>query len=235
MGQKAANAELLARGARVGRVDLPGGLQAFHVDRAVCVRRHESRIGRGIPALEAFAAAADTGLVRARGNEQGFGLIELLMAMTMLSVGILAIVASFNAGMVSLRRASKITTAAVLADQQMEGYRAIKWGAIHLDTTSANAADADSSDPTYKSDTGREWATAMEKATCNTPSVPPECNPRQTLTGADGRSYRLNTYILAKIPPNGRPVKQVTVVVRDAANLATVYARQSSRFDQSTG
>jgi Tfp pilus assembly protein PilV len=56
--------------------------------------------------------------VRARlRSQEGFGLIELLMAMVMLNIGILAIVASYQTGMFALNRASKISTASALADQ----------------------------------------------------------------------------------------------------------------------
>ena len=37
-------------------------------------------------------------------SESGFGLIELLMAIVVLNIGILAIVAAFNSGIVSLNR-----------------------------------------------------------------------------------------------------------------------------------
>ena len=40
-------------------------------------------------------------------SEQGFGLIELLMAMVMLNIGILAVVAAFNSGIFALNRASR--------------------------------------------------------------------------------------------------------------------------------
>ena len=53
-------------------------------------------------------------------SERGFGLIELLMAMVMLNIGVLAIVAAFNSGMFALNRASQISTASALADSQME-------------------------------------------------------------------------------------------------------------------
>jgi type II secretory pathway pseudopilin PulG len=56
-------------------------------------------------------------------QEAGFGLVELLMAMTILNVGILAVVAGFNSGIVALRRSGAISTGTVLADKQMELYR----------------------------------------------------------------------------------------------------------------
>jgi hypothetical protein len=65
--------------------------------------------------------------------------------------------------------------------------------------------------------------------------VPVECNPSRTVTGADRRQYRVDTYILQQTPTGGRPLKIVTVVVRDATTLARTYVRQASTFDQSTG
>jgi Tfp pilus assembly protein PilV len=52
-------------------------------------------------------------------SEEGFGLIEVLIAIVMLNVGILALVAAFQSGAVALRRASHISTASTLADAQM--------------------------------------------------------------------------------------------------------------------
>ena len=73
-------------------------------------------------------------LLRAR-KQDGFGLIELLMAMTILNIGLLAIVAAFNSGAVAIRRASRISTASALADSQMELYRALTYTSIALDST----------------------------------------------------------------------------------------------------
>jgi hypothetical protein len=56
------------------------------------------------------------------------------------------------------------------------------------------------------------------------------------VTGADRKSYRVDTYILTTTPANGRPLKVVTVVVRDGQKLsARPYARVTSTFDASTG
>ena len=68
-------------------------------------------------------------------EEAGFGLIELLIAIVMLNVGILAIVAAFNSGAIALRRASHISNASTIADSQMELFRAITYSAIALDGT----------------------------------------------------------------------------------------------------
>jgi Tfp pilus assembly protein PilE len=166
---------------------------------------------------------------RLRADQSGFGLIELLMAMVILNIGILAIVASFNAGIITLNRASRITTASVLADQQMELFRAIDYESIRLASATIPATAPYTTDPAYSS-------TQITAPSCGAgPSYPNECAATRQATGADGKPYRINTYIVETTPVNGRPVKQVTIVVRDDADQARVYVRQASSFDQSTG
>lgn len=161
--------------------------------------------------------------------DQGFGLIELLIAMVILNIGILAIVASFNAGIITLGRASRITTAAVLADQQMELYRAITHDSIRLASTTIPVTAPYTTDSAYN-------VTQITTPTCGAgPSYPDECTATRQATGADGKLYRVNTYIVETTPTGGRPVKLVTIVVRDETNQSRVYVRQASSFDQSTG
>ena len=74
------------------------------------------------------------------GSEQGFGLVELLIAMTVLLVGVLAIFSMFESGILALRRASTVTTASALADREMEGYRAITYDMIGLTDTDVQTA-----------------------------------------------------------------------------------------------
>ncbi|MEK6274099.1 MAG: hypothetical protein AABM30_02030 [Actinomycetota bacterium] len=161
---------------------------------------------------------------RLRKND-GFGLVELLMAMTMLNIGLLAVVAAFSSGIVSLNRASRVTTAAVLADGQMELYRAITYTSIHLDPASVPTVAPYTTDSAYNA----------SQITASCPGLPDECNASRQAPGADGKSYRVDTYIVSTTPTGGRAVKRVTVVVRDYTKLSFVYARQVSTFDQSTG
>ncbi len=176
--------------------------------------------------------------------ERGFGLIELLMAMVMLNVGILALVAAFNSGAFALNRAGKISTASALADQQMEIFRLNAYTAIFLDTTSESSARSDS---TYNCDValnGCAGGVTQVTATC-TPlsgesgSPPPRCNARRTITGPDRHKYRIDSYIVQEYPTGSsttsRYVKVVTVIVRDGNTLSTILSRESSTFDASTG
>lgn len=159
------------------------------------------------------------------------GLIELMIAMVILSVALLALIAAFNSGALTLQRASRISTATALADQQMELYRAIPYNSIRLDTTSASSADAETT--IYRADVARQWSAAMSTGACAGP--PNECNARRTVTGPDNRTYRVDTYILPFNPAGTRPHKKVTVVVRDGSNLTRVYSRVQSTFDAWTG
>jgi type II secretory pathway pseudopilin PulG len=169
-------------------------------------------------------------------SEAGFGLVELLMAMVMLNVGILAIVAAFNSGIFALNRASRISTASALADSQMELYRALTYSSIALDSTSLGSVDN-----TYRCDSALGGSCPNSTSgevtgTCSGSPVPNECNPSRIVTGADRKSYRVDTYITTTTPASGRSVKLVTVVVRNAAALSVrPFARLSSTFDQSTG
>jgi prepilin-type N-terminal cleavage/methylation domain-containing protein len=63
-------------------------------------------------------------------REEGFGLVELLIAMTVLAIALLALVAAFGSGYVALNRANTLGTASVLADTQMETFRAMSYSAI---------------------------------------------------------------------------------------------------------
>ena len=167
-------------------------------------------------------------------NDEGFGLIELMMSMVMLNIGILAIVASFNSGQVALRRASETSAASVLADKQMELYRALLYANIALDSTSVGTANANTvyaADPAYSA--------SQVTVTCGSSPLDPECSAMRTTTGPDNRSYRVDTYIVSDqinvaTLPVGRSVKRVTIVVRRSSDLRTL-ARVSSIFDPSTG
>src|SRR5688500_11951997 len=144
--------------------------------------------------------------------------------MAMLNVGILAVVTAFNSGAVALKHASEVSNAAVLADKQMELYRALKYGEIALDSDSVTTANTDT---TYQCDyanrisgdgaCGGANQQTQQLTTCGT--MTPECNPRQTVPGPDKRSYRIDTYIVATTPPTGRAIKLVTIVVRRASDL----------------
>lgn len=162
-------------------------------------------------------------------RQDGFGLIELLISMVILNVGLLALVAAFQSGAFALQRASKLSSAAAIADIQMERYRALTYSAIALD--SATLA-TDQTDSVYVGD--EAFSQSQVTKTCS--GVPDECRPIRTLTGPEGRPYRIDTYIVLDSVSSSRLFKRVTVVVRDAKLLSgRPLARVESTFDESTG
>ena len=176
-------------------------------------------------------------------SEQGLGLVELVIAMTVLSVGLLAVVASFTSGTVAMTRANRIATAGVLADTQMETYRALSYDWIGLDTGAATdstyqsdgACSGGGSCQNHAPDNGNSCASGGNVRT----SFPNACLPTRTATGPDGHDYRVDTYVLqldavtGSLPQRAR--KQVTVVVREGASPFEQLAREQSVFDCSTG
>jgi type II secretory pathway pseudopilin PulG len=167
-----------------------------------------------------------------RRDERGFGLVELLIAMNVMVIGIFALFAMFQAGMLQIRRASTVSTAAALAEAEIENYRAIKYDTIGLASSDVDAIP--SIDP-YKTDSAYIPGSLVTLPKC--PASPPctDSLPTQSKTAADGRSYRVDTFMSWQTVTNGRNVKLITVVVREAGNTSKVWARVVSSFDQSTG
>ena len=148
---------------------------------------------------------------RAR-QEEGIGLIELLIAMTIMSIGIMAIVAGFSSGIVAMNNASKASTAGALADQRMEAYRRVRYADPLLNIGSTSATQTGPGGGTY-------WVGSVVSWTCpagayDGSTTPPSC------TGGGVAA---------------RPMKLVTITVRDGTDTAKVLFRATSTFDRSTG
>jgi Tfp pilus assembly protein PilV len=259
-------------------------------------------------------------LRRRERDEGGFGMIELLAAMTVMLIGIFAVFSLFQAGIVQIRRASTVTTAAALADAEMEKFRAIKYDSIGLANADVDSTVAGSYGSTYtgqtfyKTDTAASttlsgsgitstsqltvpvqatvtgfpssgpfvvkidneymlinsrststwsvfqsadrglfgstaathsagatvyWVQRVNVTACGT-SPCTIAVPTKSVTGADGRSYKVDTYITWKQITNagstaGRLVKLVTVVVRSSSSPYPVWAKLSASFDEGTG
>ena len=74
-------------------------------------------------------------------SEEGFGLIELSIAMVMLNIGILALVATFQSGALAISRSAYVSNATAVADKTMEVYRGLENKAIYLCAPSGGGAD----------------------------------------------------------------------------------------------
>ncbi len=236
-------------------------------------------------------------------------MVELLAAMSVMVVGLLAIFTMFQSGIISIRNAGHQTTAAVIASSQMEKQRGAEYETIGLANAAVNVADT-----VYKGDVaytvggsatsslaGAMTASTTTMQVTNGASFPSSngfrvkveyeivrvtagagsstwtvtrgvdgtaavahgagvptpivqrvdvnacgtapCTtlvPTTSVTGADGRLYRVDLYatwteVRNSSGATGRSVKLITVVVRDQAAPFRVWARVASTFDQSTG
>jgi type II secretory pathway pseudopilin PulG len=163
--------------------------------------------------------------------EAGMGLVELLIAMTILAVALLALVAAFSSGALTLQRAGQTSTASALANAQMELYRGLKYDSIRLDAGSIPPVG-----DVYRSDTAYPEFAASPVTTPACTGPPIECDASRAVTGPDQRTYRVDTYIVYVNIPPARQHKQVTIVVRDGGDLtAKGLVRTSSKFDQISG
>jgi Tfp pilus assembly protein PilV len=175
---------------------------------------------------------------RIAGSEAGISLIEVLIAMVVMSLGIGAIVMGFSSGIVTVGRAAKASTAGAIADKQMETLRGLSFSSLF---TAASPMDG-----TYTGDSAYD-ATWKITGTCSQAY----CATTQTPSS----NYRIDTYIKWKCIPGSnlggtvtaptcsttasgvtsRAFKLVTLVVRDAATPTKTLFRESSTFDQATG
>ncbi len=168
-------------------------------------------------------------------------MLELLMAMVMLNVGILAVVAAFSSGNAALYRANRTSTAGALANKQMEAYRGLKYDNIVFVTSEWTSAIGNS---TYTGDTVYQTnmynpvaphALVPTVSTCPANVAAAACDPSYTTTGADHRSYRVDTYLYFDTPTSGQQLRAITVVIRNPDDLTRTFTRVSSTFDSSTG
>jgi type II secretory pathway pseudopilin PulG len=169
-------------------------------------------------------------------------MIELVIAMAILSIAVAALMMSYASSAVSLRRAGQKGTALTLADTQMERYRTRGFIGIRIDGTqippSGTYVDAHTNDPTIPPSTGQAVAGQNGDEGCSAP-LPAACKPVQDVTGPDGHAYRMETYVnyvnndstlSIRTPAAGLTLKRVTIVVRDATT-GTVMAREQSAFE----
>jgi prepilin-type N-terminal cleavage/methylation domain-containing protein len=184
-------------------------------------------------------------------SEAGMTLVELLIAMVVMSIGIVAIVEGYSSGIFTTVRATRSSSAGALADQQMESFRGLTFSAIF---TAASPMDArytgDSAyDATWKCVIGA--GQCAPSGTCSSNY----CQTTRTAT-AGGGTYRIDTYVKWKCIVSGsslsgsvtwpsgpsctggassnRPVKLVTIVIRDGTTPSKMLFRESSTFDQAT-
>lgn len=167
-----------------------------------------------------------------RGSDQdGFLLVELVVATIVLSIALLGLMAGYDSAFVSIRKANQKSAAAALANVQLELYASLPFAQIGLDEAQTDAI-GDSTSPSYDSLYATNPILASDgsyvngvvepdgtfndvKWSCGSTS---NCLPVQTLTGSDGRTYRVETFIRDVVEGTSDisfKVRNVWVIVRD--------------------
>jgi type II secretory pathway pseudopilin PulG len=151
-------------------------------------------------------------------SEDGFLMIELVAAIMILTVALLALIGAYSLGYFAIGASAKNSSAGLLANNQLELYASLPYASIGLDSTTLTSVKA--SDATYSTD-----ESALPSGTTGDVAIvgcgsSAQCSPVQTLTGPDNKSYKVETFIrLISTRGDGatRSEKLVTVVIRNAS------------------
>ena len=111
-------------------------------------------------------------------DERGVGLVELLIALLVLNIGLFATLGAFTSGALALQRASHVSTASAIADQEMEKLRDSSYATITALQTPQTTNPWPNA-PDNRSYKGVAWATtftptggqAMEQVTVTVTDV----------------------------------------------------------------
>jgi len=172
---------------------------------------------------------------RAR-SEDGSMLLELVMALAILSISIGAFMSLYASAQVSLRHASIEGNALTLVERQMEAYKALRFQDLVLSSATVPASgDVYGSNPPAAVGSGFTnvfGGTATVAACTNTIDANSEC-ASQTMTGPDGRSYRLDSYIRSYVASGSRQGRLITVAARliSGGSVGLIKAQASSAYD----
>lgn len=174
--------------------------------------------------------------LRLRNDEGGFGIVELVVAVVVITVALLALMAAYDEAFFSLHNSARRTAAASLAEQQLELYDALPYASVGL--SSSLVTTAKSSDTYYSSDEAQlsPTGTDVSNSTCTTTVA--QCEPVQTsVKGSDGLYYRIETFVrdvTQTLQPSGSTTERdVTVIVRDPNSAHTpIVFEATTSFDQ---
>jgi type II secretory pathway pseudopilin PulG len=188
-----------------------------------------------MPGLEARPPDADEKAMPVRGSDQdGFLLVEMVVATIVLSIALLALMAGYDSAFVSIRKASQKSAAATLANAQLELYASLPYASIGLDQTTTEDL-GDSTSPDYDAlydgnailtgDSGvlngvpyHNPDGVVNEVTIDGCGTAANCLPIQMLTGSDGHTYRVETFVRDVTEQTSNiswKTRNVWVIVRD--------------------
>lgn len=163
-------------------------------------------------------------------------MVELLAAIVVLTIALLGLMAGYDAAFLSLHKSSSQTIASNVASNQLELYSSLPYNGLGLDTTTLTSTK--SSDTLYAADetmlnsTLAQQSDATDSTILNCGSTP-QCLPVQTVTGSDGRTYRVESFIRDVKVGTTWSERIVTVIVRNPnASGSPILSQLSAGFDK---
>lgn len=172
-------------------------------------------------------------------DESGQFLLELVIAMAFLTIAVGALMSVFASSMISLRDAGISGTAHNLAERQMEVYKKVPFTLLNLSAATIPAV----SDPYFTTRPSTIPAgftpvtgAAATLASCSFPTFAQRGCATQMVEGPDGRTYRVDSYIVVSTPPGGRPGVTIAIAVRRvvSGSIGPIKAEVSSAYDPSS-
>jgi len=158
-------------------------------------------------------------------------MVEMVVAMAVLAIALLALAAGFEEGALATRSAGSKTVAATIADKQMELYGGLVYSSIGLDSTTVTNTKTSgngSYDATWVTDDASLSGTEVNTS-CGSSA---NCLPVQTTTGSNGHSYKIETFVHDVTNVGTRTERIVTVLVRDLSQTGSPEVmRLTAGFD----
>jgi hypothetical protein len=169
-------------------------------------------------------------------EESGELLLELVISLIFVAVAVGALMSVFTSGMISLRDTGISGTAQTLVERQMEVYKKLPYDSLKLSgATQPAVTDVYFTSPPATVPGGFANVTGGTTAAsaCISPLYALAQCAVQTLTGPDGRTYRVDSYVVVATPPGGRAGRAITVAVRQVKGgvVGPVKAQATSAFD----
>jgi prepilin-type N-terminal cleavage/methylation domain-containing protein len=157
-------------------------------------------------------------------SDDGFSLIELIIAMMILNIGLAALLSALVSSETTLRRASRTATASALADAQVELYRALTYSAIALDSTAVSATDS-----TYTSDAALSGTSDVTTTTGCTTTLSSAVTASTTAQAATpGSMFTIAPGTALTIDRGLAPAETVNVTATTSTTFTAVFTKSHS-------
>lgn len=177
---------------------------------------------------------------RLRGRlepEHGFSMIELVVAVALAAVALIAVVGSFDSSRTLIGRAERLETATHIGEQELERFLVKDYATVGTATLPVHSADQ--FDPRYfvRADgSGYQWdqsvSTRVEPFVSATGTLTPSSAWTDGATRLSGQVWRFVTWIDDPSIAGTQDAKRVTVAVTVAGNKTKPVTLSSIIWDK---